>query len=491
MALKNIGENMGSSISGITTATKPFPRIRNIKKLIYITAVMGNFIALLDSTSVNIALYNMSKSFLLSLSRVQWVYTIYMLVLTVFLPFWGKLGDIFPRNKLYATGFFMFATGAFLSFMAHNFTALLCFRMLEALGGSILLSNAMAIVISIYKGKKRGEALGIIGAVCAMGGMLGPAIGGVLMQYFGWNAIFLPVAFTGSLGAILAYNIIPKGKVHKNVKIDVIGTILMILCLSGFLFAITEGQNLGWLDRKILCLLVIALVSGFLFYIREISISFPIVNFKIFTNKTVLGGDVALTFCYMAMTANTILFPFYTQHVLRYSAVLTAIAILPYAFANILLAPIAGKMSAYIGSKFLTFFGGTMIGVGLLMLVFSNEKTSFIYLILTQFTIGMGSAFFQSPSNNAIMAMASPKDFSINSGFIALSRNIGMTLGVAIATTIFMVANDKFSASNTNNVQVFINSFHSALAFAVIFAFICAFLSFYAFKRNRSSIITH
>lgn len=478
-------------VSSLTRKISPIPPnrhylgIRNIKKIIYATAVMGNFIALLDSTSVNIALYNMSKSFSLSLSRVQWVYTIYMLVLSVFLPFWGKLGDVFARNKIFATGFLTFALGAFLCFFSHNFTALLCFRSMEALGGSILLSNAMAIVTSIYKGKKRGEALGMIGAVCALAGMLGPAIAGILMQYFGWNAIFLPVAFTGILGAILSYKIIPKGKVLKNVKIDIIGTILMIICLTCFLLSITEGQNLGWINKKILFSFFVAVVSAILFYIREMSITFPIVDFKLFANKTILCGDLSLIFCYLAMTANTILFPFYTQHVLKYSAVLTAIAVLPYALANVIFAPVAGKLSGYIGSKFLTLLGGSLIGSGMLILMCFGAKALFISLITTQFIIGTGSAFFQSPANNAIMAKSSLENASTNSGIIALSRNIGMTVGVAIATTVFTIAHEKFSVPNSNPMDVFINSYHSSLGAAVIFAFTCAFLSFYAFKRSK------
>jgi MFS family permease len=259
----------------------------------------------------------------------------------------------------------------------------------------------------------------------------------------------------------------------------------MIICLTCFLLSITEGQNLGWLNKKILCLFFVAVVSAFIFYIREMSIKFPIVDFKIFNNKTILFGDISLIFCYMAMTANTILFPFYTQHVLRYSAVLTAIAVLPYALANIIFAPVAGKLSGYIGSKYLTLLGGSLIGFGIIILIFSGANALFISLIITQFIIGTGSAFFQSPSNNAIMAMTSLKNSSTNSGIIALSRNIGMTVGVAIATTVFAIAHDKFAVVSSNPLNLFIKSYHSSLAVAVIFAFTCAFLSFYAFKHSK------
>ena len=120
----------------------------------FVITAIGNFIAMLDSTTVNLALYPMSRDLHVTMSQIQWVMIAYMLILTVFLPFFGKLGDIFPKNKLYATGFAVFALGAFLSTTAGNFNSLVAFRCLEALGASIMLSNAQAIIATIFKSVK-------------------------------------------------------------------------------------------------------------------------------------------------------------------------------------------------------------------------------------------------------------------------------------------------------------------------------------------------
>ena len=123
----------------------------------------------------------MSVDLNVTMGQIQWVMIAYMLVLTVFLPFFGKLGDIFPKNKLYTVGFSLFAIGAFLNTTADSFILLVAYRCLEALGASIMLSNAQAIIATIFKNERRGKALGLNGCLVAIGGMSGPALGGILL----------------------------------------------------------------------------------------------------------------------------------------------------------------------------------------------------------------------------------------------------------------------------------------------------------------------
>ena len=130
---------------------------KEIKWTMFVIAAIGNFIAMLDSTTVNLALYPMSVDLNVTMSQIQWVMVAYMLVLTVFLPFFGKLGDIFPKNKLYSIGFSIFAIGAFLNTTAPSFGLLVAYRCLEALGASIMLSNAQAIIAGIFKNERRGK----------------------------------------------------------------------------------------------------------------------------------------------------------------------------------------------------------------------------------------------------------------------------------------------------------------------------------------------
>ena len=135
---------------------------RKLKWLICILIICGNFLGMLDSSTVNLALFPIAKGLNVSLTEVQWIIIAYMLVLTIFLPFFGKLGDIFPKNKIYSAGFTIFALGAFLNFTANNFYLLVAYRCLEALGASIMMANGMAVIATLFKGSDRGKALGIM-----------------------------------------------------------------------------------------------------------------------------------------------------------------------------------------------------------------------------------------------------------------------------------------------------------------------------------------
>ena len=143
---------------------------KHIKWIICLTVILGNFLGMLDSTTIQLALFQISTGLNISLSLTQWVIVAYMLVLTVLLPFFGKIGDLFPRNIVYSSGFMIFSTGAFLCTFSPDFILLLIFRCLEALGASIMMANAPAIITTLFRGKDRGKALGINGSLVAVGG---------------------------------------------------------------------------------------------------------------------------------------------------------------------------------------------------------------------------------------------------------------------------------------------------------------------------------
>ena len=189
-----------------------------IKWIICLLVILGNFLGMLDSSTVQLALYPIAQGLNITLSQVQWVIICYMLVLTVFLPFFGKLGDIFPKNKVYSTGFLIFALGALLNTTATNFYILILFRCIEALGASIMIANGPAVIATLFKGKDRGKALGINACLVAVGGMSGPAVGGALINFFGWRTIFLPSVPLALIGAIFSYRLLPSYTKKKEFK---------------------------------------------------------------------------------------------------------------------------------------------------------------------------------------------------------------------------------------------------------------------------------
>ena len=456
---------------------------KELRWTMFIITAIGNFIAMLDSTTVNLALYPMSVDLGVTLSQVQWVMVGYMLVLTVFLPFFGKLGDIFFFFLLYATGFLVFAIGALCSIFAPNFWTLILARCFEALGASVMLSNAQAIIATIFKNARRGKALGMNGCFVAIGGMLGPAIGGLLINNFGWHSVFAPCVPVALLGAYFAWRILPS-HVHKvkNFKFDYKGFLYFTISLLALLLAISQGYHWGWTSLKIVFLGFATLVFGSLFYIRDHRINYPMIDFSIFKIKPFTLGNMAVMTSYMAMFTNSVLLPFYLMEVLKYDAFTSGLLILPYSVVLSVVAPISGNMAGKYGGRYLTLAGPITFISALVIFTTFNTSTQMWQIVLASGIMGAGNGFFQSPSNNAIMTSVQKKDLGIASGILALSRNLGHILGVAVTITLFSSFKEIFLKTSSCYDTAFLNAYHTTMWFGILFGLTCLCFAFFAYK---------
>lgn len=456
-----------------------------IKWKIFTITAIGNFIAMLDSSTVNLALYPMSVDLGVSMSKIQWVMLAYMLVLTVFLPFFGKLGDIFPKNKLYTFGFGIFAIGAFGSMLAPSFGFLICARVIEALGASIMLSNAQAIIARIFKDKNRGKALGLNGCLIALGGMTGPALGGLLISLFSWHAVFAPCIPIAIAGVIYAWKFLPNYVKKKSFKFDYKGFLYFTVSLFALLLAISEGHEWGWSSIKIIILGSITFVFGALFYFRDHKINYPLINFSMFKIREFTYGNLAVMTSYMAMFTCSILLPFYLQEILKYSALLAGLLILPYSVTLSVIAPISGKLSGVYGSRYLTLAGPIVFILALIMFMTFNISTPKWLIISASGIMGIGNGLFQSPSNNAIMTSVRKEELGIASGILALSRNMGNILGVAVTITLFESFRNVFLRHKQIYDVAFLNSFHATMCVGVVFGILCFIFAYIAYKPKQ------
>ncbi len=460
---------------------------RKIKWEMFTLAAVGNFIAMLDSTTVNLALYPMSVDLKVSMEQIQWVMIAYMLVLTVFLPFFGKLGDIFPKNKLYSTGYIVFALGALASMLAPNYGLLISFRCLEALGASIMLSNAQAIIAGIFKKERRGKALGLNGCLVAIGGMSGPALGGILIHYLNWHWVFSPCLPIAIIGAIYSWKLLPKYVKKKSFKFDYKGFLYFTLCLFALLLAISEGHEWGWTSVKIIILGIITLITGGLFYFRDMKINYPLINFSMFKIKPFTFGNLAVMTSYMAMYTNSILLPFYLQDVLDLDALIAGCLILPYSVTLSVIAPISGRLSGKYGSRYLTLAGPVVYIIALIIFTTFDTSTKYWEIIAASGIMGIGNGLFQSPSNNAIMTSVKKSELGIASGILALSRNMGNILGVAVTITIFETFREIFQKHGQIYDTAFLNSYHITMIFGILFGLACFSFAFIAYKPAKST----
>ena len=455
----------------------------------FVIAAVGNFIAMLDSTTVNLALYPMSVDLHVTMSQIQWVMIAYMLVLTVFLPFFGKLGDIFPKNKLYALGFSIFALGAFLNTTAPTFGLLVTYRCIEAIGASIMLSNAQAIIAGIFKKERRGKALGLNGCIVAIGGMSGPALGGILINAFGWHSVFIPCIPVAIMGAYYSWKMLPHAIKTKreNFKFDYKGFLYFTISLFALLLAISEGHTWGWSSVKIITLGLVTLVFGGLFYFRDHKINYPLINFSLFAIKPFTFGNLAVMTSYMAMYTNSILLPFFLQEILKYNPLVTGLLILPYSVTLSVTAPISGRLSGKFGSRYLTLAGPVVFISALILFCMYDKNVQMWQIIFASGIMGIGNGLFQSPSNNAIMTSVKKEEFGIASGILALSRNMGNILGVAVTITLFETFRNFYTEAGKLYDSAFLISYRLTMCFGILFGIACFIFAFIAYRKEKIS----
>ena len=456
---------------------------KQIKWTMFTITAAGSFVSMLDAASVNLALYPMSRDLGVSLSQIQWVVVGYMLVLTVLLPFFGKLGDIFSKNKIYSIGFFIFGLGALLSMLSGNFAFLIASRCIEAIGGSMMLSNSQAIIATIFKGARRGKALGLNGCLIAIGGMLGPAIGGMLINEFGWPSVFLPSVPVAVFGTIFALKFLPS-RVYapKIFKFDYKGFVYFTLSLFALLLAISQGYHWGWTSLKIIMLGLISLVFGGLFYMRDLKINYPLIDFSMFKIRPFTFGNLAVMTSYMAMFTNGILLPIYLMEILRFDAFQSGLLILPYSLTLSVAAPISGYMAGKFGSRYLTLAGPCVYIIALILFTTFDTSTQGWQIVLASGIMGIGNGLFQSPSNTAIMTSVSKEFLGIASGILALSRNMGHILGTALTITIFEAFKSNFVSSMAEYSDAFLKAYHLTMGFGILFGVMCFSFAFVAYK---------
>mgnify|MGYP001086120994 CR=1 FL=1 len=457
---------------------------KEIKWTICLLVILGNFLGMLDSSTVNLALYPIAQGLNISLTEVQWIIIAYMLVLTVFLPFFGKLGDIFPKNKVYSCGFLIFAIGAFLNSTAQNFYLLIFYRCIEAMGASIMIANGPAVIATLFKGEDRGKALGINACLVAVGGMSGPAVGGALINYFGWRTIFLPSVPLAIAGAIFSYKLLPYYIKKKPFKFDYRGFFYFTIALFALLLAISEGHTWGWKSIKIITLGVMTLIFGGLFYFRDSKINYPLINFKMFKIKTFTFGNIAVMTSYMTMFTNGILLPLFLQEIVKYNALITGLLILPYSVASSIVAPFAGSYAGKHGSRTLTILGPSIYILALIIFTTFNAHTQMWEVILASVIMGIGNGCFQSPSNTAIITSVKKEELGIASGILSLARNLGNILGVAVTITLFESFRNLLTENGIPYQKAFLQSYHWTMCFGIGFGIICLSCAAFAYKNQ-------
>ncbi|MFZ3102632.1 MAG: MFS transporter [Desulfitobacteriaceae bacterium] len=444
---------------------------------------VGIFMSTLDSSIVNVALPTISQNMKTDLSMIQLVVTAYLLTISSLLPIFGRVADLLGRKRVYSLGFIMFTLGSMLCGLAYNIWFLVAMRIFQAIGASMIMANSAAIITAIFPPKERGRALGLTGTVVALGSLAGPAVGGILVGFTSWRAIFYINLPIGIFGYIAAQIILPADTPPKvKPTFDFTGATLFTLGLISLLFAVSYGQAWGWQSTPILLGMLLGILLLGLFFYTEFRVKDPLIDLSLFRNQPFLVGNLAGLLSFVALFSNVILMPFYLQHILLYTPTQVGLLMTAFPLTMAIVAPISGYISDRIGAAVLSTGGLLVTAVGLFYLSILTSTSTTLQIIPGPILMGLGAGLFNSPNNSSVMSSVHPSKLGVAGGINALVRNVGMVIGIALSVSLFENRQASFLSTINNpsanmKVQAFMSAYHTVLLVAMGIALVAALIS--------------
>lgn len=434
--------------------------------LVFSVTAMGTFMATLDSSIVNVALPEITSKLGTDISVTQWVVTAYLLVISSLLPVFGRAGDMYGQRRLYTTGVSVFTMASVLCGYSGSIWILVISRIVQAAGASMMMANGPAIIVLTFKPNERGRALGSMGTVVAMGSVVGPALGGLLVGSFGWGSIFFVNIPVGIACFIAGRIILPKG-VHKDETFDFTGSFLFAAGICSLLLAMNHGGSWGWASSETLTTLAVGIVSVTAFIRTETRVQHPMLDLSMFRIRAFTAGNLTGLFSFIAIFCNVILLPFYLATVHHLTPSQIGLVITPFPLAMGLIAPVSGHLSDRISYGRLTTAGLGMVTVALFFISRFNADTGITTVAFMQAMMGFGNGLFQSPNNNSVISSVPREKTGVAGGIGALMRNVGMVTGTAMSVTIFQAVKKSSPASGTG---AFLRGYNAAVFTGAIIA---------------------
>jgi EmrB/QacA subfamily drug resistance transporter len=402
--------------------------------LVLAICCLSLFIVGLDATIVNVALPSIQRDLNASVSGLQWTVDAYTLVVASFLMLSGSTADRVGRRRVFQVGLGLFTLGSLLCSLAPGLGWLVAFRMLQALGGSMLNPVAMSIITNTFtEPAERARAIGVWGAVWGVAMALGPIAGGALVTSVGWRGIFWVNIPVGVAAFILTALFVPESRASRARRLDPVGQLLVVLTLASLTYGIIEAPASGWTSREILTAFAVSVAAliGLLSY--EPRQREPLIELRFFRSAPFSGATVIAICAFAALGGFLFLNTLYLQDVRGYSPLHAGLYMLPLAATTVLLAPLSGRVVASRGPRLPIVLGGITTVAGGLMLTRVTADTSASWLILSYLVFGIGAGLVNPPITNTAVSGMPVSQAGVAAGIASTSRQVGTALGVAIA----------------------------------------------------------
>ncbi len=434
--------------------------------------VLSVFMSTLDSSIVNVALPTMSKSLSVSSGAIAWVVSIYLIAVSATMLLFGRLGDIYGKAIVFQIGLVVFTLGSLLCGISDSLIILLTARVIQAVGAAGLMSNSQGIITQVFPDNERGRALGINGAFVALGSLVGPSLGGFIVDYTKWEYIFWINIPIGIIVVILSLKLLPRSKNKLDEKVDLPGSLLFLIFIVLLFGGLGQVQQLGFSSPSVLISLFVSVILFCLFIRREKRIEMPLLELSLFHSKWFSISLICSFITFLAIFCSNIVMPFYLQDALGLSPKNAGAFLSIYPLVLALAAPVSGYISDKIGSEILTLIGLCLISAGLLLMSTLDASPNYWAMGIYVGIMSLGNALFQSPNTSLVMSTLPRNKLGIGGSISALVRNLGMIVGITLATTLLY---QSMSAKVGHHVSDIAAAGTPAFIFAMRIVYLTAF----------------
>ena len=409
--------------------------------------ILGVFMAILDTSVVNVAIPKMETALNASTDQIQWVVTGYMLVLGMLIPISGWLTDKFGAKKLFLFALATFTIGSALCGLAWNLETIIIFRIVQALGGALMQPVAMSMIFRIYPPERRGTVMGIFGIAMMAAPAFGPALSGYLVEYWSWRYIFYINVPIGIAAVILGTLMMHEFPHESKGKFDLLGFIFSTVGFGSLLYGFNEISSKGWSSSEVELFLSVGVVSLIILVIVELKVKDPMIQLRVFKNYQFNMSLIIVSIVSVSMFAGIFFLPLYLQDIRGFSSVRTGLFMTPAALASAVIMPISGRLFDRIGARPLGIAGLAIVSLATLGftnlgLQTSSSTIQWLY-ILRNAGVSMTMMPLITAGMNAIPFELTSQGTAMNNTV----RQVAASLGTAILTT-YMTTQSKIAAAH-------------------------------------------
>lgn len=450
--------------------------MKNNKWLALTVIILGTFMTMLDTSIVNIAIPKLMDIFHVDLSNVKWVLSAYSLALAAVIPLTGFLIDTFGTKRVFIFALSMFTLGSMLCGLSWSNSSLVMFRIIQAIGGGMIMPVAVTIIFTVFPHEERGAAMGYWGIVGMFGPALGPTIGGYIIANMDWGMMFLVNVPLGILGIAIASYSLETSPTKPFKRFDIVGFISSVIGIVSLLYVLSEGASIDWDNTTNLILLAVGIISTVVFIVNELTVKEPLLDLRVFKIYNYTVSQIVQTLHGLAFMGGVLILPLYLQEVRGFSALDTGLLLFPSAIAAGVTSAISGRLLVKVGLRKLTVPGLFIVAVTTYQLSILDLNTSVQTILLLSTLRGLGMGFCMQPVGTAGIYAVPSHLVSRASALQNTIKQINQALCITVLTT--QIQNHRLLEQASGILQQ--QAYNAALNYAMMLTLITILLSIIA-----------